>query len=90
MINVKFEGIIDNSTNPLISTSAPINAAFFARVVHIKKGPIIPPSVPYEPYLAPTVYHTGQRNLKGLFKIDHFPSNLHLARVAAASASKKK
>ncbi len=47
VINVKFEGVIDNSTNPLISTSAPANAAFFARVVHIQKGPIIPPSVPY-------------------------------------------
>jgi hypothetical protein len=90
VINVKFEGVIDNSTNPLVSTSAPANAAFFARVVHIKKGPIIPPSVPYAPYVAPTVYHTGQKSLKGLFKLDHIPSDLRLERIAAKSASQKK
>ena len=89
VINVKFEGVIDNSTNPLVSTSAPANAAFFARVVHIKKGPVIPPSVPYQPYVAPTVYHTGQKTLKGLFKVDHIPSDLRLARIAAKSAGKK-
>jgi hypothetical protein len=90
VINVKFEGVVDNSTNPLVSSSAPSNAAFFARVVHIDKGPIIPPSVPYQPYVAPTVYHRGQSTLKGLFKIDHFPSNLHLRRIAAAGAHKHK
>lgn len=89
VINMKFEGTVDNSTNPIISTSAPVNAAFFARVVHIKKGPVIPPSVPYQPYVAPTVYHRGQTSLKGEIKIDHFPSNLHLAKVAAASAQRK-
>ena len=83
VINVKFEGVIDNSTNPLVSTSAPANAAFFARTVHIKKGPVIPPSVPYEPYVAPTVYHKGQNALKGSFKLDHIPSNLRLLRDAA-------
>jgi hypothetical protein len=90
VINVKFEGTVDNSTNPLVSVSAPVNAAFFARVVHINKGPVIPPSVPYQPYVAPTVYHTGQKTLKGLFKLDHIPSNLHLRRTAELSAHKKK
>jgi hypothetical protein len=90
VINVKFEGTINNSTNPLVSTSAPANAAFFARVVHIKKGPVIPPSVPSQPYVAPTVYHTGQDSLKGLFKLDHVPSNLRLLRVAEKGASRKK
>ncbi len=89
VINVKFEGVVDNSTNPLISTSAPVNAAFFARIVHIKKGPVIPPSVPYQPYVAPTVYHRGQTTLQGEIKIDHFPSNLHLAKAAAAAARQK-
>ena len=89
VINVKFEGTIDNSTNPLIAVTAPVNAAFFAKVVHIKKGPVIPPSVPYEPYVAPTKYHKGQNSLKGLIKIDHFPSNLHLAKVAVEAAQEK-
>jgi hypothetical protein len=88
VINVKFEGTIENTGNPLVSTP-PNNAAFFARVVHIKKGPVIPPSVPSEPYVAPTVYHSGQTALKGLIKIDHVPSNLRLAREAAASAARK-
>ena len=41
--------------------------------------PVIPPQVPYQPYVAPTVYHKGQAPLKGLIKIDHIPSDLHLA-----------
>ena len=89
VINLKFEGVVNNSTNPLVSTSAPSNAAFFARVVHIKKGPVIPPSVPSQPYVAPTVYHRGQNALKGTFKIDHVPSNLRLLRVAEQAASRK-
>ncbi len=87
---MKFEGTVDNSTNPLVSTSAPVNAAFFAKVVHIKKGPVIPPSVPYQPYVAPTTYHRGQITLKGVFQVDHIPANLKLAREAKASASRKK
>src|SRR5262249_57041750 len=66
-INLKFEGTVDNSTNPLVET----NSAFFARTVHIKKGPVIPPNVAYQPYVAPTVYHKGQQALKGVFKVDH-------------------
>lgn len=91
-INLKFEGTADNSTNPLVATSAPANAAFFARTVHIKKGPVVPPNVPYQPYVAPTVYHTGQRALKGVFKVDHFPANtarVHLAKREATKSSKK-
>ena len=83
LINAKVEGTVDNSTNPLVSTTAPIDAAFFAKSVQLKKGPIVPPQVPYEPYVAPTVYHKGQTALKGLIKVDHIPSNLHLAKVAA-------
>ncbi len=85
VINVKFEGIINNSTNPLVANSG----AFFARVVHIKKGPVIPPSVPSQPYVAPTVYHKGQDALKGLIKIDHVPSNLRLAHIAELAATRK-
>jgi hypothetical protein len=91
IINMKFEGTVDNSTNPLVATTAPVNAAFFAKIVHIKKGPVVPPNVPYQPYVAPTVYHTGQRALKGLFKVDHFPSNtalLHQAQRAATHTKK--
>ncbi len=89
VINLKFEGTVDNSTSPLIASGTPINAAFFARIIHIKKGPVIPPSVPYQPYVAPTVYHKGQTTLKGEIKYDHVPSNLHLAREAAAIAARK-
>jgi hypothetical protein len=89
-INVKFEGTADNSTNPLVATSAPANAAFFANHVTIKKGPVIPPSVPYQPYRAPTIYHRGQVTLRGVFHVDHIPANLHMLRAAQASASKKK
>jgi hypothetical protein len=89
-INIKFEGTVDNSTNPLIATTAPVNAAFFAKTVHINKGPVVPPNVPSQPYVAPTVYHTGQRALKGLFKVDHIPSNLALLRNAQRAATQKK
>jgi hypothetical protein len=83
-INLKFEGTVDNSRSPLVET----NSAFFARTVHIKKGPVIPPSVPYQPYVAPTVYHTGQRALKGVFKVDHIPSNLAILRRAQRAAER--
>jgi hypothetical protein len=56
-----------------VSSSVPTNQAFFASVVHVKHGPIIPPLVPYQPTVSPTVYHKGQNSLKGLFKIDHYP-----------------
>jgi hypothetical protein len=73
VINAKVEGTIDNSTNNLVSSSVPANTAFFASIVHVKHGPIIPPVVPYQPTVTPTVYHKGQNSLKGLFKIDHYP-----------------
>jgi hypothetical protein len=77
VINAKVEGTIDNSANPLVDTSSglvPSTKAFFAQIVHRKTGPIIPPTVPYQPYKAPTVYHTGQSALHALIKIDHYPS----------------
>jgi hypothetical protein len=70
VINAKVEGTINNANNPLVSDAG---KAFFARTVHLTKGPVIPPSVPYAPYPAPTVYHKGQDALKGLFRIDHHP-----------------
>jgi hypothetical protein len=88
VINMKFEGTVDNSTNPL-TASAPINAAFFAHNVHIKKGPVIPPSVPYEPYVAPTKYHRGQITLKGVFKVDRVPANLKILHEAQKAAERK-
>jgi hypothetical protein len=70
VINAKVEGTINNANNPLVSDAG---KAFFARTVHLTKGPVIPPNVPYAPYPAPTVYHKGQDALKGLFRIDHHP-----------------
>jgi len=84
VINAKVEGTIDNSTNSLVSSSVPTNKAFFASIVHVKHGPIIPPVVPYQPTVTPTVYHKGQKALKGLFKIDHYPS------IIGKSTTKKK
>jgi hypothetical protein len=89
-INVKFEGTIDNSTNPLVSASAPVNSAFFANSVHIKKGPVIPPNVPYQPYVAPTQYHRGQITLKGVFRVDRVPADLRLLHQAQLAAQHKK
>jgi len=73
LINAKVEGNIDNSANPLVESSSS-GRAFFARTVHLKHGPIIPPTVPYQPLPAPTVYDVGQDGLKGLIKVDHFPA----------------
>ncbi len=75
VINARVEGTIDNSTNNLIDTSVPVNKAFFAKNVHVFRGPVVPPNVPYQPFRAPTTYHNGQNGLKGLFKIDRFPVN---------------
>ena len=36
--------------------------------------------MPYQPYAAPTKYHVGQNGLKGLFKIDHVPSDHHASQ----------
>jgi hypothetical protein len=70
VINAKVEGKIDNSANSLVTNP---NQAFYAKVVHVTHGAIIPPKVPYAPFPAPTVYHKGQNSLRGLFKIDHRP-----------------
>jgi hypothetical protein len=74
VINAKVEGTINNAANPLVANPS---KAFFARVVRVGHGPIIPPTVPYAPLRSPTVYHIGQGSLKGLFAIDHQPSITH-------------
>jgi len=88
VINAKIEGTINNSKNPLVNTTAvPGSKAFFAQIVHRKTGPIIPPTVPYQPYKAPTVYHKGQSALHALIKIDHYP---RINRPNPSGARKKK
>ncbi len=67
VINAKVEGSINNVGNT--STTDPAKA-FYARVVHLGHGPIIPPTVPYQPFPQPTIYHKGQNALKGVFKVD--------------------
>jgi hypothetical protein len=90
VINAKVEGTIDNSTNGLVSSTAPATAAFFAKVVHRTGGPVIPPEVPYQPYAHPPALHRGQTPLKGLLKLDHLPSKFHGAGTAAHTKSKAK
>jgi hypothetical protein len=75
IINVKVEGRIDNSglqsgTSPFVDPNIPSNSAFFARHTSISTGPVIPPNVPSAPYPSPTIFHRGQRQLKGVFKHD--------------------
>jgi hypothetical protein len=67
VINAKIEGTVNNVGNTF--TTDP-SKAFYARVVHLGHGPIIPPTVPYQPFPQPTIYHVGQNALKGLFKVD--------------------
>jgi hypothetical protein len=89
VINAKVEGNINNVNNSSLVDSSSSFRAFFAKRVKLKHGPIIPPVVPYPPLNVPTTYHTGQSGLKGLFKIDHFPSNIH-RHPAAKHKHKKK
>jgi hypothetical protein len=63
--------------------------AFYAKVVHVSHGAVIPPKVPYAPLPAPTVYHKGQDPLKGLFKIDHRP-RVNLPDVSRHKKTKSK
>ena len=65
VINAKVEGKIDNSEPqpPLVTDP---NQAFFARVVHLTHGAVIPPVVPYAPFRSPTVYHKGQECAQGI------------------------
>jgi hypothetical protein len=88
VINAKVEGVINNSSNTLVDSSSS-ERAFFAREVHLTHGPVIPPVVPYQPFPAPTIYHNGQNGLKGLFKIDHFPSNINRHATKKDKAKKK-
>jgi hypothetical protein len=73
VINAKVEGNISNTNNPFVEPQSD-GRAFFAKSVKLVHGPIIPPTVPYQPFAAPTTYHVGQNGLKGLFKIDHVPA----------------
>jgi hypothetical protein len=70
VINAKVEGNIDNSSNIQVDPGSS-GRAFFAKSVHLAHGPVIPPTVPYQPTASPTVYHSGQNGLRGLFRIDH-------------------
>lgn len=74
-INVKVEGVIDNSglqsgSNPLVSPTIASNIAFFAKHVNTHKGPVVPPNVLQAPY-PPLHYGSAQGSLKGLFKLDN-------------------
>jgi hypothetical protein len=82
VINAKVEGTIDNSTNGLVSSTAPATAAFFAKVVHLTGGPVIPPEVPYQPYVHPPALHRGQNLLKALYPLDHLPKRFDGARTS--------
>ena len=73
VINAKVEGNISNTGNPLVDPAS-TGRAFFAKSVKLMHGPVIPPTVPYQPFATPTKYHVGQNGLKGLFKIDHVPA----------------
>jgi hypothetical protein len=83
VINAKVEGNISNTGNDLVQPGS-TGRAFFAKSVKLLHGPVIPPTVPYQPYATPTKYFVGQDGLKGLFKIDHVPS------VVGHKAKKKK
>jgi hypothetical protein len=83
VINAKVEGTINNANNPL--TTDP-GKAFYARTIHRGKGPVIPSPVTYAPFKAPTVYHTGQISLKGLFKVDQTKVDYRIARKAKIAA----
>jgi hypothetical protein len=76
VINAKVEGNISNTNNSLVDPAS-TGRAFFAKSVKLLHGPIIPPTVPYQPYATPTKYFVGQDGLKGLFKIDHVPAIKH-------------
>jgi len=78
VINAKVEGNIDNSGNTIqtggLVDPSSFGRAFFAKRVKLVHGPVIPPTVPYQPLPEPTVYHTGQVGIKGLIKVDHYPA----------------
>jgi hypothetical protein len=75
VINAKVEGNINNTGLPSnFVDPASTGRAFFAKKVNLIHGPVIPPTVPYQPYATPTKYHVGQVGLRGLFKIDHIPA----------------
>jgi hypothetical protein len=83
VINAKVEGNISNINNSLIDPAS-TGRAFFAKKVKLVRGPVIPPTVPYQPFAPPTKYNVGQNGIKGLIKIDHVPA------VTGHKAKKKK
>jgi hypothetical protein len=72
VINAKVEGNISNTGNSLVDPAS-TGRAFFAKSVKLVHGPIIPPTVPYQPFATPTKYNIGQNGIKGLVRIDHIP-----------------
>lgn len=48
-IHAKVEGTIDNSLNDLVDPQQ-ADQAFFANVVRVRPGPVVPPNVPEPPY----------------------------------------
>jgi hypothetical protein len=85
VINAKVEGKIDNSNNAL--TTDP-KKAFYAKIVNLAHGPVIPTNVVYAPF-KPTVYHTGQIALEGLFKVDQTRTDYRLAHKSRVGAFKR-
>ena len=76
MLSLKVEGSVDNSglqqgTSPLVDPNVASTSAFFAKSVKLEHAPVIPPNVPEQPFHTGTVFHKGQRFLKGLFKVDN-------------------
>ncbi len=78
VLSLKVEGAVNNSglqagTTPQVDPNVSSTSAFFAKSVHISKLPVIPPNVPQAPYRLTPLHH-GQRNLKGLYKVDGSPA----------------
>ncbi len=87
LLSLKVEGAVNNSglqtgTSPQVDPNVASSSAFFARRVHISKLPVTPPNVPEAPYRV-SALHKGQRNLKGLYKVDGSPA------LAGSTKSKK-
>ena len=78
LLSLKVEGAVNNSglqtgASPQVDPAVSPTSAFFARTVHISKLPVTPPNVPEVPYRV-SALHRGQKNLKGLYKVDGSPT----------------
>jgi hypothetical protein len=76
VLNLKVEGSVNVSglqheTPPLVDPNVASTSAFFAKTVKLVHAPVIPPNVPEQPFHTGTIFHSGQRYLKGLFKVDN-------------------